>query len=244
MVLKGDIDVQFLGDSQELGTQRGWVHRLPSYRELNAALALICRQTFRNAPRQAVDLIDIQAVTSCDLANPSDMLGGDAPRQQSNDVTRFALTADPLAVFLGTDWRELYLLIQFIALEQDVLQHVRLAGHLYQNSKRQCVVDYRLPDVENIDLGLCQRSRNGSRQTRAVRASNVDQHDFLQGDALQEIRSGGRSRPRSGAALPGQNFHGYPMHAAPGFKAAYCTRKPHSCRGGRSSTTFPSGSSR
>src|SRR5690554_6708767 len=231
MLLKGDIDIELLGNGKELGTQGGRVNRFAAHRKLDAAFALVGRQAFGNATGKAVDLVDIEAVMGGDFTDPGNVLSGYAPRQQRNDVTWFPLAAHPLAVFVGADGRKLDLLIQLIAFEQYVLEHICLTRHFHQDTKRQGVMDHRLADVENIDLGLCQYAGNGSRQTGAVRAGNIDQHDFLQGDALQDCHS--NRRPNAG-------FESRVLYP----ESRITDRDTQPALGGRSSMTLPSGSSR
>src|SRR3546814_3377632 len=66
----------------------------------------------------------------------------------------------------------------------DLLEH-RLAlfgvGDFNQDAERQCVVNHRLTNVENVHTTLGQNAGNGRSQTRTVTASDVYQDDFAQG---------------------------------------------------------------
>src|SRR3546814_13685247 len=65
----------------------------------------------------------------------------------------------------------------------DLLEH-RLAlfgvGDFNQDAERQCVVNHRLTNVENVHTTLGQNAGNGRSQTRTVTASAVYQDDFAQ----------------------------------------------------------------
>src|SRR5690606_15106779 len=73
VLLESDIDVQFLGNGQELGAQLFRVSRFTAYGEFDAAFALIFRQTFRNTAGQTVDMVNVQAMTCGDGADAGNM---------------------------------------------------------------------------------------------------------------------------------------------------------------------------
>src|SRR5690606_33910918 len=140
VLLEGDIHVQLLRDGQELGPQRRWISGLAPYGKLDAALALIGGHALRDALGQPIDIVDVQAVAGGDFTDPSDMFSGHPPRQQGNDMPRLTLPGDPPAVLFGADWREAYLLVQFVTAEQNVLEYVRktvLPRHFNENTERQ-----------------------------------------------------------------------------------------------------------
>ena len=182
--LEGDVDVQFLGNAEELGPQRLRISRFATHGKLDATLALVGRSVQRHAPGQTIDVVDVQAVFGGDRADGLQLLGGHFARQQGDDVAFFALIADPLLVILFGHRREAHLLIQLVSREQDVLEH-RLAllgvGNFNQDAERQGVVDHRLTDVENVHTTLGQNAGNGRSQTRTVDSRDVYQDDFAQG---------------------------------------------------------------
>ncbi|CAI8891250.1 hypothetical protein EMIT093MI4_40192 [Pseudomonas sp. IT-93MI4] len=111
------------------------------------------------------------------------MAGGHFAGQQGDDVAFLALIAHPLLVILFGHRGEAHLLVELVALEQDVLEHgfaLLGVGNLDQDAERQGVVDHRLTNVENVHTTLCQNAGNGRSQTRTVDSRDVNQDDFAQ----------------------------------------------------------------
>src|SRR5690606_20046012 len=190
VTLEGDVDIQFLGHAEELGTQRNRVGRLATYGELDAALALLGRHVQRHAPGKTVDMINVQSVLGGNRADPLQLLGTDLARQQSDDMTSLALTADPLPVVLFRDRGETHLLVQLVGSEQQILEHrlrAAVVRNLDEDAERQGVVDHRLTDIEDVHPALSQHTRDGSGESGAVFAGDIDQDDFAQ-DALSKAK--------------------------------------------------------
>ncbi|MNN16460.1 hypothetical protein D3C81_1295980 [compost metagenome] len=123
ILLEGDVDVQFLGDAEELGAQGLRISRLATYRELDAALALLSRRIQCHTTRQAIDMVDIQAVLGRDRADALQLFGSDLAGQQGDDMSGLALTFDPILVVGFGNRGKTYLLVEFVARKQDVLEH-------------------------------------------------------------------------------------------------------------------------
>src|SRR5690606_4369224 len=186
VLLEGDIDIQLLGNGQELGAQRRRIGRLSAHRELDAALALITRHALGNTLGKTIDMVYVQTVTGRNLTDPSNMLGGNPTCQQRDDMPWLALPSNPAAILLSAHWREAHLLIQLVAAEQNVFQHVRktvLTRHFHQDAERQSVMDNSLPDIKNLDICPRQNAGDSCRQARAIGTGDVDQDNFLQGTA-------------------------------------------------------------
>ncbi|MNT05818.1 hypothetical protein D3C72_1404570 [compost metagenome] len=129
-------------------------------------------------------MVDVQAIFGGDRAHGLQLPGCHLAGQQGHDVALFALVADPLLVILLGHRRETHLLIELVALEQDVLEHglaLLGVGNFNQDAERQGVVDHRLTDVENVHTTLGQNAGNGRSQTRTVDSRDVYQDDFAQG---------------------------------------------------------------
>lgn len=46
-----------------------------------------------------------------------------------------------------------------------------------------------LANIQDVDLGLRQQAGNSRRQTRAIRAGNIDQDYFLQGNLVRQAKN-------------------------------------------------------
>lgn len=189
ILLEGDVDVQLLGDAEELGAQGLRISRLATYRELDAALALLGRGVQRDTTREAIDMVDVQPVLGGDRADPLQLLGSHPPGQQGDDVPGFALAFDPILVVGFGNRGKPHLLVEFVTRKLDVLEHRRgLLGirNFDQDAKGQGVVNHRLTDVEDVHSTLCQDAGDGGGKTRAVFTGDVNQNDFAQ-DGLRLV---------------------------------------------------------
>ena len=189
VLLEGDIDVQFLRDAEEFGTQGLRIGRLAAHGKLDAALALLRRGVQRDTAGQAIDVIDIEFVLGGDGTDPLQLLGGDLAGQQGNDVAGLALAIDPVAVVGFGNRSETHLLVQFVAGEKQILEDRRaLLGvrNFHQDAEGQGVMDHRLANIENIHAAPGEDASDGCGKTRTVLTGDVDQDDFAQ-DRLRVV---------------------------------------------------------
>ena len=128
-------------------------------------------------------MVDVQAVPGGNRTDPVQLLGADLARQQGDDMTGLALAADPLPIVVFGDRGEAHLLIEFIGGEQQILEHrlrAAIVRNLDEDAERQGVVDHRLADIENVHPALSQHAGDGSSESGAVFAGDIDQDDFAQ----------------------------------------------------------------
>ena len=76
-------------------------------------------------PGQAIDAINIQTVAGNYGRYPSQVVGSNLARQQSQYMALLALPGNPLLVALGSDRRETHLKAQLVCAEQNILEHRR-----------------------------------------------------------------------------------------------------------------------
>ena len=128
-------------------------------------------------------MVDIQSILRSDGADALQLLGRYLASQQGHDVAFFALAFHPMLVIRFGHRGETHLLIELIRRKQDVLEYRRSllgAGDFHQDAERQCVVDHRLADVENVHTTLGEDTGNGCGETRSVKTCDVDQDNFAQ----------------------------------------------------------------
>ncbi|MCY1424046.1 hypothetical protein D3C76_1052520 [compost metagenome] len=68
-------------------------------------------------------MVDIQTVLGRDRADALQLFGSDLAGQQGDDMSGLALTFDPILVVGFGNRGKTYLLVEFVARKQDVLEH-------------------------------------------------------------------------------------------------------------------------
>ena len=112
----------------------------------------------RYAAGQTVYRIDVEVLLSDYLCGFGNLTGGQFAAEQCDDMSVFALLADPVGILFFRDWLETYVDAQLVTLEQQLLHDFArtVGGGFEEDAQRQALMDVGLSNVENIGIVTCQ----------------------------------------------------------------------------------------
>lgn len=100
--------------------------------------------------------------------------------KDGDDPSVFALTRDPIFIFLDCDGIEANLNTKFVGLEKKVFENVAGNGRasLEEDAERKVMVDVGLADVKNRGIVFGENGSESRRYAGLVMTGNIDENQF------------------------------------------------------------------
>ena len=131
--------------------------------------------------RQSENGVDVQPLIGEDTCGTLYLPGLQLPPHNHEDVAVLALMAHPVLILIVADGREADVHVQLRSLEEQFLHHLSgvVLTHANQDTQRECGVDVRLSDVEDLCVVLGKDAHNGCGQSGTILSRNPDEYLFL-----------------------------------------------------------------
>ena len=174
--LEGEVHAAVGGKGHELLLESAFVFQRAADGEFHAGTDVALRVLDAHAAREALDGVDIEAVTGDNLCGRLDLTGTEASADDREDVAVFALATGPGLVFVVGDGLEADVHANLRSLEQEFFHNLAGGFVIYadEDTQGKGTVNIGLADVQDLCVIPGQDGHNLCGKANAVFAGNAN----------------------------------------------------------------------
>ena len=181
VLLHRDIKLHLGSHLHEVALHLFLIERVAAHRKFHARLGqrlLLVGEG--HTSREALNAVDVHPLLCHHIRHLCHLLGSEFTSEDGDDISVFPLHTHPLGVVFHRDRGEANLHIQFVSLEEQLLEDFAraLAVGFEQDTEGEVVVDVCLTDIENLCIIFSKYFGERRGYTRSVLTGDVDEDKF------------------------------------------------------------------